>query len=100
VLLIPIQKSCNDGYTAYVQLYDRTNGDVWPSATTGWMIKNGESFTTKISCTTGDTIAFGAANNGDNTLGYWGVGFGGRLGCTSCSYTCKGTSLTTISLTC
>jgi hypothetical protein len=99
-LTIPITKSCNDGYTTYVQFFDEKSGAVWPSATTGWTLSNGQTLTETISCTTGDQIAFGAADNGNNTLGYWSVGFGGRLGCSGCTYSCQNTTVTTFSLTC
>ena len=85
------QKSCNDGFTAYLKLYDRNNGTVWPDVSSSWTLKNGERLDETIRCEEGNKICFGAANNGDDSKGYWGIGIGHFLGCADCCRTC-GTS--------
>ena len=85
------EKTCNDGYTTSLKLYDRDSGAVWPSNTRSWTFKSGESITETISCSSGNKICFGAANNADDSLGYWGIGIGHFLGCTDCCRSC-GTS--------
>lgn len=82
------QKSCNDGYTAYIKLYDRDSAAIWPDSSSSWTLKPGESGFKTISCSEGNKICFGAANNSDDSLGYWGIGIGHFLGCTDCCRSC------------
>ncbi len=97
-MTLHVQNSCTNN--VWVAFYDRTNGDAWPSSTGYWTINKGETLDETISCQHGDTVAFGAAINGDNSAGYWGVGYGGQLGCTACAYTCEDGDTTPFNLTC
>jgi hypothetical protein len=85
------EKTCSDGYTAYLKLYDRDSGAIWPDGSTSWTLKPGDRMSQTIRCSEGNKICVGAANNADDTLGYWGIGIGHFLGCTDCCRTC-GTS--------
>jgi hypothetical protein len=82
------EKTCKDNYSSSVKLYDRDNGAIWPGATSSWTLKPGESFSETIRCTERHKICFGAANNGNDSLGYWGIGIGNYLGCSDCCRSC------------
>jgi hypothetical protein len=94
------EKTCHDGYATYIKLYDRTSGAIWPAATTSWTINPGGRIVRTISCTRGNRICFGAANNADDTLGYWGIGIGHFLGCNDCCRSCGSSSAETLLLRC
>lgn len=94
------EKTCNDGLTTYLKLYDRDSGAVWPSTSTSWTFSRGERLNKTISCDKGNRVCFGAANEADDTRGYWGIGIGHFLGCTDCCRSCGSASEATIELRC
>ncbi len=97
-LTLQFTDSCTNNVE--LKFYDQTNGDVWPSGSTHWVLNDGNTLSQTVSCQTGDNICFGAAVNGDNSQGYWGAGFGGQLGCTGCCYSCANSSPTGWNLQC
>lgn len=99
-LTLSVEKSCNDGYTARVKAYDRDSGAVWPSSSESWTVRRGDTIRKTIACAADNRICIGAANDGDNTKGYWGIGINAFLGCTNCCYSCQNTEAPLYRLTC
>jgi len=77
-------------YVIYWRLFDKTANLLWPNASQVYVMNQTNTvYTQNISCTTGDTIAYGASesSNSDSPY-YWGVGINGTESCTNCAYKC------------
>jgi hypothetical protein len=83
-------------YTIAVVFYSADATLKWPPGDQVYLINPSESRDIHLSCQEGQRICYGAWPNG-NTDTYWGVGFGGRNGCTDCCYICDGTETRLIS---
>ncbi len=81
-----IGNQCNNGEVIQYKMHDRTNGWVWPSATTHYPISYGQSFTNTLSCVPGGQVCVGARSASGGLS--WGVGFSGSGGCSNCCGTC------------
>jgi len=93
-----VDSSCS--VAAYWRLFDKTANLVWPNASQVWVMnQTGTTYQEVISCTTGDTIAFGASQNSSSDTYFWGVGIDGTESCTSCAYKCSSTTVA-INLVC
>ncbi|HME56863.1 MAG TPA: hypothetical protein VKF63_00885 [Terracidiphilus sp.] len=92
-LTFQINDACNDGYTVFYKFFDETDSLVWPSSTQAYTIQYGETYTSNLSCNTGAKICYGASDDGNDAIGYWGVGSSNLESCTNCCYTCANTQV-------
>ena len=86
------------GKPIQLQYYSRARNWVWPG--NGWVYNlpaNGRVYYSVITCKRGEKVCYGAWVAG-NTNYYWGVGYGGKQGCTACCMICNGTQSPIISL--
>lgn len=86
------------GQPIQLQYYSRTRNWVWPG--NGWVYNlpaDGKTYYSVITCKRGEKVCYGAWVAG-NTNYYWGVGYGGKQGCTACCMICGGRQSPIISL--
>jgi hypothetical protein len=79
----------NYPYSVDLTFYSALSDRAWPGGTQVWVLNNNRVHTFNLSCIPGEQICYGAWVRGDTTR-YWGVGYGGLQGCTSCCYYCNG----------
>jgi len=81
-----ISDQCNNGAQIYYKFFDVTSTPelVWPAPPNAYVISNGQSFQSNLSCSSGDKVCYGAQSGSD----VWGVGLNGTGGCTSCCGIC------------
>ncbi len=64
-------------------------GHEWPGLNRHWNMNGGEN-TYTLSCVAGEKICYGAWDNANPYGPNWGVGLGGRAGCSNCCASCNG----------
>ncbi len=84
-----------DRHQVDVKVWSKSRNNVWPSSTTVWTIKDYKVNTIRMSCLEGEKVCYGAFVRG-NSRRYWGVGADGKLGCSSCCFTCQNGFVTPI----
>jgi len=93
-----VKNSCSQASSVDVKFFDETNGDVWPSSSTVYVLNDGDEQTYKLKCNQGDNICFGASLS-TNADYYWGVGISGTQGCADCCTSC-GNDFPAVNLVC
>ncbi len=71
---------------AYLQLYGPDNKNVWPAPDKYYKLDGSKAHKTKIRCSLGEKICYGAWTDGDTS---WGVGKGNKSVCKGCCVTCS-----------
>lgn len=84
-----------DRYQVDVKVWSKSRNNVWPSASTVWTLKDFKVHSLSITCVEGEKVCYGAFVRG-NSSRYWGVGANGKLGCSSCCFTCQNGFVTPI----
>jgi hypothetical protein len=70
----------------YLRAFSENRNVVWP-ASGYWYLNDRAQHCTLLACRSGEHICYG----GDNGAGtYWGVGYDGNYGCSSCCGYCNG----------
>lgn len=77
----------NYPYTVDLSFYSSMRNHEWPGGGQVWILNDSRVHTFRLSCIHGEKICYGAWVRG-NTDRYWGVGYGGHQGCSSCCYVC------------
>jgi hypothetical protein len=70
----------------YLQLYGPDSKNVWPAPDKYYKVDGSKAHKTKIRCSLGEKICYGAWTDGDTS---WGVGKGNKSVCTGCCVTCS-----------
>ena len=70
-----------------VELYSQARDQVWPGGGAFFRVEPGASQSTVITCTTGESICYGAWPSGNDGVRY-GVGPDGIEKCETCCFTC------------
>ena len=70
----------------YLQLYGPDSKNVWPAPDKYYKLDGPKAHKTKIRCSLGEKICYGAWTDGDTS---WGVGKGNKSVCTGCCVTCS-----------
>jgi hypothetical protein len=86
---LTFQIRSNYPYQVDVSFYAPNSNRAWPGGSQVWVISDSNVHTYPLNCIPGEKICFGAWVRG-NTRRYWGAGYAGRQGCTSCCYHCGG----------
>ncbi|MBX9589575.1 MAG: hypothetical protein K2X43_09735 [Hyphomonadaceae bacterium] len=74
-------------YKVQIAFYSRERNHEWPGSGQAWDLNDYNNHTYTLNCQRGEKICFGAWVTG-NASKYWGVGFGGKQGCSSCCFHC------------
>jgi hypothetical protein len=74
-------------YRVQIAFYSRERNHEWPGNGQAWDLNDYNQHTYTLNCRRGEKICFGAWVTG-NANRYWGVGFGGKQGCSTCCYQC------------
>lgn len=74
-------------YKVQVAFYSKDRNHLWPAKGQAWGLDDYGTHKFTLSCNAGEKICYGAWATGDSTT-YWGVGLGGKQGCTSCCAVC------------
>jgi hypothetical protein len=74
-------------YTVELSFYSRAYNRAWPGGTQVYILDTSEPYTYNLNCHSGEYICYGAWPRGRTSV-YWGSGYGGRQGCSSCCFTC------------
>ena len=74
-------------YRVQIAFYSRERNHEWPGNGQAWDLNDYNDHTYTLNCRRGEKICFGAWVTG-NASKYWGVGFGGRQGCSTCCFIC------------
>jgi hypothetical protein len=74
-----------------VELYSQARANNWPGGGAFYRLDPGAAQTVHLSCTTGESICYGAWAAGDQSVIY-GVGPDGVERCPECCFTCDGGS--------
>jgi hypothetical protein len=72
-----------------VTFYSPDRSMKWPAGDQVFYVEPGTTQDMKLNCSAGQNICYGAWSSADFNR-YWGVGRGGRQGCTNCCYICNG----------
>jgi hypothetical protein len=70
----------------YLQLYGPDSKNVWPAPDKYYKLDGSKAHKTKIRCSLGEKICYGAWTDGDTS---WGVGKGNKSVCQDCCVTCS-----------
>jgi len=70
----------------YLQLYGPESKNVWPAPDKYFKADGSKAHKTKIRCSLGEKICYGAWTDGDTS---WGVGKGNKSVCKGCCVTCS-----------
>ena len=74
-------------YKVQIAFYARERNHEWPGNGQAWDLNDYNTPTYTLNCRSGEKICFGAWVTG-NASKFWGVGFCGKQGCTSCCFFC------------
>jgi hypothetical protein len=74
-------------YKVQIAFYSRERNHEWPGNGQAWDLNDYNNHTYTLNCRRGEKICFGAWVTG-NASKFWGVGFGGKQGCSSCCFFC------------
>jgi hypothetical protein len=72
-----------------VEFYSQNSSTAWPGGDEVYVIKDNQVNSYPLSCSSGETICYGAWVKG-NESSYWGTGRGGKNSCSDCCYVCSG----------
>jgi hypothetical protein len=81
------QVKSNYQYRVQIAFYSRERNHEWPGNGQAWDLNDYNNHSYTLSCRRGEKICFGAWVTG-NANKYWGVGFGGKQGCSTCCFYC------------
>ncbi len=81
------QVKSNYQYRVQIAFYSRERTHEWPGNGQAWDLNDFNNHNYTLSCRRGEKICFGAWVTG-NANKYWGVGFGGKQGCSTCCFYC------------
>jgi len=70
----------------YLQLYGSDSKNVWPAPDKYYKLDGSKAHKTKIRCSLGEKICYGAWTDGDTS---WGVGKGNKSVCNGCCVSCS-----------
>ncbi len=70
----------------YLQLYGPESKNVWPAPDKYYKLDGSKAHKTKIRCSLGEKICYGAWTDGDTS---WGVGKGNKSVCKGCCVACS-----------
>jgi hypothetical protein len=74
-------------YRVQIAFYSRARNHEWPGNGQAWDLNDYNDHTYTLNCRRGERVCFGAWVTG-NASKYWGVGFGGKQGCSTCCFIC------------
>ncbi|MEQ1521278.1 MAG: hypothetical protein ABL936_08400 [Aestuariivirga sp.] len=78
----------SDPYKVELSFYSMTRKNrAWPGGNKVYVLADSLEHTFTLSCKPREQICMGAWRAGNENR-YWGVGYGGRKGCTGCCYNC------------
>ncbi len=82
------------GMTVVMGFYSQTRpGLAWPGLNQGYNLEPGESRAQSLNCRFNEKVCYGAWYRDNPAGSYWGAGFNGANGCTSCCFTCGQTGV-------
>lgn len=81
------QVKSNYQFRVQIAFYSRERNHEWPGNGQAWDLNDYNNHTYTLSCRRGEKICFGAWVTG-NANKFWGVGFGGKQGCSTCCFHC------------
>ena len=96
-----ITDECDDGVVIQYEFFDTNNGLEWPGNGNAYDAVQGQAYSNPLSCTTGDTICYGADQTSPGADS--GLGIDGTSPCPAgavCCYICTTATATTPPLTC
>lgn len=70
-----------------LKLFDRTNGMVWPDATSSYEIASQQRRSLSLDCRAQAQVCYGALERANPTH-YWGVGLDNTQNCSDCCVSC------------
>ena len=77
-----------DAYAVELTFFSDTyRNRAWPGGNQVYILSDSAVHTYRLNCRKGGKICFGVWRRG-NTNSWWGVGYGGRQGCTDCCLRC------------
>jgi hypothetical protein len=68
----------------YIRAFSPSRNVVWPAGAT-WVLDDRVERCALLACVSGEKICYGGTNNARL---YWGVGYNGNMGCSSCCGFC------------
>ncbi len=74
-------------YKVQVAFYSKSRNHLWPDNNEAWNLNDYAPHRFTLSCKAGEKICYGAWATGDSST-YWGVGYGGKQGCSTCCAIC------------
>ena len=74
-------------YRVQIAFYSRERNHEWPGNGQAWDLNDYNNHTYTLNCRRGEKVCFGAWVTG-NASKFWGVGFGGKQGCSTCCFLC------------
>jgi hypothetical protein len=79
-----------DRYAVELSFYSSDRSYAWPGGNQIYLLADSDAHTYRLNCRyPREKICYGAWRRG-NARVYWGVGYGGQQGCSSCCMTCGG----------
>ncbi len=70
-----------------LEFYSQDYNRAWPGGGEVYVLKDYDTHSYNLECTTGEKICLGAWVRGQSDR-YWGVGLDDKQGCQGCCYTC------------
>lgn len=74
-----------------LKFFDRTNGTIWPDASSSYEIASQQRRTFNLDCRSQAQVCYGASERA-NTSHYWGVGLDNTQSCADCCVSCGQTA--------
>jgi hypothetical protein len=81
----------NAGKNIQVRFYSQNRSVSWPSAHSGYDMKNGAVADFNLACNPGEKVCYAAWTMPDEKSN-WGLGITGKTKCTQCCFVCGQTS--------
>jgi hypothetical protein len=75
-------------YTIFLKFYSQNRPWAWPGPSDHWILDDSQEHSFRLACNIGEKICYGGGYSQDGNGSYWGVGFLGNHGCTSCCLVC------------
>ena len=74
-------------FKVQIAFYARERNHEWPGSGQAWDLNDYNDHTYTLNCRRGEKVCFGAWVTG-NAGKFWGAGFGGKQGCSTCCFVC------------
>ena len=74
-------------FKVQIAFYSRARNHEWPGSGQAWDLNDYNNHSYTLNCQRGEKVCFGAWVTG-NASKFWGAGFGGKQGCSTCCFVC------------